>query len=124
MEKRPFTFVSGGDNEFVIGIVVIRVELLIVNYYPARVHAEVVVRHQILYFRVRTGIRVGRFHFQYTRPQRYILVHVMRLVIGQLEFRRVVVHVGNSYRQLGKQICNENKNFNYFLLFLILFSHQ
>lgn len=125
-----FTFVPGGDNEFVVSIVVVRVELLIVDYDPARVHAEVVVRHQILYFRVRAGIRVGRFHFQYTRPQRYILVHVMGLVVGQLEFRRIVIHVGNSYRQL-ERVERENFNLsnfiistNIFIIFLSRISSQ
>ena len=62
------TFVFGGDDELVVSVVVVRVELFVVNDKSTGVDAEVVVRHQILYFRIRARVRVGCFHFQYARP--------------------------------------------------------
>lgn len=80
--KQSRTFILGKNSEFVISIVVIRIELLIINDDSTWVYTEVVVRHQILYCSIITWIRIRRFHFQYTCAQRYILVHVVRLIIG------------------------------------------
>lgn len=92
--------VLGGDREFVVSVVVVGVELLVVDDDAVGVDCEVVVRHQVFDLSVGAGIGVHRLHLEDAGAERNVLVDVVCLVVGQLEFRSVVVDVGDADREL------------------------
>lgn len=94
------SFILGGDGELVVGVVVVGVQLLGVGDDPGGVDGEALLRHRVLDLGVGPRIAVGRLDFQDRRADGNVLVDVVRLVVGQLEFRHVVVHVRHSNRKL------------------------
>lgn len=48
------TLIFSSNNEFVVGVIVVRIQLFVVDDNSIRVHAEVIVRYKVFYFRVRS----------------------------------------------------------------------
>lgn len=103
--KNDLTFVLGGQDELVVRVVVVSVQLLVVVDDTRSVDGEMVVAHVVHDLGVLARVRVHGLHFQYGRPEWYVFVHVVRLVIGQLELGRVVVDVRHADGELrtGRQ---------------------
>lgn len=72
----------------------------IVRDHPLGIDREMVVADVVLDLRVPPAVRVRALHPQDARPDGDVLVHVVRLVVGQLELGRVVVHVRDADHQL------------------------
>ena len=87
---------------FVVGVVVIGVELFGVGDDAGGVDGEVVVGDRVFDVGVGARVAVCRLDFQDRRPDGQVLVDVVRLVVGQFEFGHVVVHVRHPDRQLIK----------------------
>jgi len=92
------TLIFSGDGEFVISVIIVRVELLVIANETAGIHAKVIVGYEIFYFRVRARVGVGCFNSQYICPRRDILVDIVSLIIWQLELRSVIVNVRYANR--------------------------
>ena len=103
-----FALILGRHGEFVVGVVIVGVQLLGVANNSAGIDGEVVVRHRVFDFGIGAGIRVGRFHFQDGRSYGDVFVDVVGLVVGQFELGHVVVDV----RHANRQLATKNRKFS------------
>ena len=97
---RRFTFVLGGNNELIIGVVAVRVQSPIVGNDPLGVDGEMIVGDVVLDLGVVARVGVRGPDLKNGGSDRNVLVHVMGLVVGKFELGSIVVYVRNANRQL------------------------